>query len=511
MTEVGSRTATPASPWTVRASGLWSQALDLFRRGVGSRWLFWIIIALFFCGGAIIALTARDSIYDEFWHKGIIYRYAEQWGPRLPNSVETEGLGDVEFTGSFLFHWLMSYPFRILAAVFGPESFATVATLRLICVAMVTGGLVVWGRALRVIGATPVVTNLTLLFFAGIPVLTFISATINYDNLLFLFVAATMLWQFKLIKNNGAVLNDWLWLAVFGVAACVTKYTFAPVFALLAVYTFARYLMPLVRSFKAGTAVTSWKGVILPAALAVIFIGLAASRYIVNLVTLGTPEPNCEEVATHDYCMTYGVYERNYGFELNAVPTDPSTGDALVLMFNDWLHGVSNTLSWVGVVSSNGQVNTFGGPITQSLIFITLIATLVLAMVLGGVFAGKFRIVIWAAMGVHSLALFVLNYSNYVDYNILYAYAGRYFLPYLPAIIAMAVGGVAALFRKGGNFGQTKAVVLLGIVLLGMTQGAGALTYLAAADPTWFAADSVFTDIAEVLGRFAEKLMVLGK
>jgi hypothetical protein len=481
-------------------------------RAVGSSAFFWLVIVAFAASGTLIALSMSLSIYDEHWHVGIIRAYADQFGPRLPNGDATLTLGDVEYTGSFLYHWLMSYPYRAFEAMFG-DTFTTLALTRLVGVAMVTGGLVVWRHTLRQVIASRAIVNVVIGFMAAIPLMSFVAATVNYDNLLFLLVAGYLYWQVRLAKNDGRKLTDWVWLAMFGMLASITKFTFVPVFAVLAVYTFVRYLGSLIRAIRSGDEPVRWRQLIVPGAIFVVATVMAVDRYVRNVVMFGSVDPNCDLVASHDYCMTYGVYSRNEGFEANAGdPLSPSIGGALTTFFDGWLPGVTGTLSWIGVRTTDGAVlDTFGGSLTRDLLFITTVLVVALALVLGRALPERYRWPIWLSLGVHTAALFYLNYSNLLKYGLLYAYSSRYFFPYLPALIVLAVAGLAAaLVKLDPRNGRVVAVVLFGIALVWMTQGAGPITYLAAVETTWLHPDSPIQELVMWLAKAGDRLMVLG-
>lgn len=479
-------------------------------RFVGSRTAIISVLALFVMSGTLIALTMSRSIYDEHWHMGIIEQYAHQFSPRLRNGISTTGLGDVEYTGSFLFHWLMSFPYRISAALFG-QGFVTLVVMRLIGVALVTAGLVIWRRVLLQIVPSTAIANTVIAVMASLPLLSFVGATVNYDNLLFPLTAACFLFLIRIVANGGTRVLDWAWMLVFGFASTITKFSFAPVFALLVVYLLIRYLPALVRTIRAGGAFSAWKRFILPGALLVLVVSAVISRYVVNLFRFGSPDPSCDTVAPHEYCMSYGVYARNEGFADKSEPGQGSLTGAVAVFFGQWLRSMTSTLTWVGIRDENGIVrDTFGGEITRPLLYITVIVILAIALLLGRVIPERFRVPFWIALGVHTIALFTLNYQNLVQYGLLYAYSARYFFPFLPALIFLAAAGLARTLPKISASPKTVAVIVLAIAVLFMTQGGGPLAYLNGLDEGWLHPETPLRNLTLLLGRAADRLFVIG-
>jgi hypothetical protein len=78
-----------------------------------------------------------------------------------------------------------------------------IVLLRIINIAFVASGLFIFVRLFRRIGATRGVINITLLAVIMIPIFSLTAATINYDNLLFLLVAVSLLLAQDLYVKRG--------------------------------------------------------------------------------------------------------------------------------------------------------------------------------------------------------------------------------------------------------------------------------------------------------------------
>ncbi|MGO2111569.1 MAG: glycosyltransferase family 39 protein [Pseudoclavibacter sp.] len=502
------------SNWFLRARARAATRLETSAEHVvsalGSRFAFVTILVLFGACSALVALTMSLSIYDEHWHLGIIQEYARQLSPRLQNTTDTTGLGDVEFTGSFLFHWLMSFPYRLFEVVLG-DGFVTLVSMRLLGIVMVIGGLYIWRVALLEVLASKVIANVTIGLLASLPLFGFVAATVNYDNLLFLTTAAWFLFVLRLIKGNGERVLDWVWMLTLGFTSLITKYTFAPVFVAVVIILLLRYGAPLIRSIVAGRSISKWKNIALPGLAFALTLTGVFSRYVFNLFTFGSPTPACDVVASRDYCMTHSVFERNERFEANALPGEGSPTGAISVFFADWLPSMLSTLSWVGIRTDSGAVlDSFGGEVTRPLIYITTIVVFALALLLGRVIPAALRWPFWIALGVHSAALFLMNYGNLYAFGLLFAYSARYFFPYLPGLLFLAVAGLALTLPKISAAPKVVAIGVLGFALLLMTQGGGPITYLNAIDADWIHPDSPFRAFVLLLGRGADRFLMIG-
>ncbi|NLT26402.1 MAG: hypothetical protein GXX90_07110, partial [Microbacteriaceae bacterium] len=428
----------PLPALRARVDGAVDRGAAAIVRALGSEAFFIAVLAVFALSSGLIAATILRSVYDEHWHLGIVEAYATQWSPRLVNGPSTLGLGDVQHTGSFLYHWLASYPHRVFQALWG-DGYGSLVASRLVGVALVTGGLVVWRRALLQITTSRAVVHTTIALMTTIPLLGFVAATINYDNLLFLLAAAWFLSVFRLARTDGADPLAWAWMLVFGLAGSITKFAFVPVFAAVVVYLLVRHSATIVRAVRVRRPrrPVDWRRAALPGALLVLLLIPVFTRYFTNLISFGSPDPDCGDVAAHDYCMTYGVYARNDGFA-NQVrePGDSSFGYYVSTFFNEWMRGVVSTMSWMGVRGDDNAISdTFGGLVTRPVVWLSAIVVLALSLLLGRAVEGRFRLPVWIAIGVHSVALYTLNYSNLLKHGLLYAYSGRYFFPYLVAVI----------------------------------------------------------------------------
>ena len=81
-----------------------------------SKKFFYFVIAVLFIQALWMALTASYPMaFDESFHMGIIQIYSHQWGPILSKTpVDSAQYGELTHDPSYLYHYLMSFPYRII-------------------------------------------------------------------------------------------------------------------------------------------------------------------------------------------------------------------------------------------------------------------------------------------------------------------------------------------------------------------------------------------------------------
>src|SRR5262245_25799525 len=104
---------------------------------LSSRRLTYVILGFFVFEALWVAFSAvYPMAFDEDFHLGIIKIYSHQWLPFLSdNAVNTGQFGALSRDPSYLYHWLMSFPFR-LVQLFTDSQTAQVIVLRLINIAL---------------------------------------------------------------------------------------------------------------------------------------------------------------------------------------------------------------------------------------------------------------------------------------------------------------------------------------------------------------------------------------
>ncbi len=455
---------------------------------------WYAVLALFVVQAVWLAFSAAYPMaFDESYHLGLIQLHAQQWLPFLTSQPDTGAYGAAGRDPSYLYHWLMSYPYRLVAALTHSQT-AQIICLRLLNVALFAYALVLYRRVLRRVGVPAAAAHAMLLAFILIPVTPFLAATINYDNLLLVAVAWSALLAFDVLaalKAGRLPLARTAVLATVLVAASLIKYPFLPIaFVIVAalIWRAARGRLLDAKTWQAAWAefrrVALIRQIVL-VALLLACLGLFAERYAVNTFAYHTPVPKCDQVESDDVCLQYGPWQRDYWL----AQTKPGSWHPDLLAYTGaWIHGM-----WYRLYFGIGPAPRYD---TQAPLFlISRIGIGICVLLLAGlvwrwrkVFAGHPEriLLFWIIVG-YGLALFADNYAEYRNTGEGVAINGRYWLPLLPFFFGL--GGLAWLdiLRKRrailvGTTGLVLAVMLL--------QGGGAMTFIVRSSDGWYWPDA---------------------
>src|SRR5580704_2464794 len=130
---------------------------------LGSRRLFLITLCYFVFQSGWIALSAvYPQAFDENFHFGIIKVYASHWSPFLTKQpVGGDPYGALARDPSYLYHYLMSFPYRFFH-LFTHDQTSLVIALRLIDVCLFTIGLILFRRVLLRAKISRALTNVLM-------------------------------------------------------------------------------------------------------------------------------------------------------------------------------------------------------------------------------------------------------------------------------------------------------------------------------------------------------------
>src|SRR5882724_9076501 len=112
-----------------------------------SRRFFYAVLAFFAIEGVWIALSAAYPMaFDEDFHLGVIRVYTHGWSPFLSGQPDNAGqFGALAADPSYLYHYLMSFPYRLVGLVTDSQT-AAVIVLRLLNIAMAVAGVGLFRR-----------------------------------------------------------------------------------------------------------------------------------------------------------------------------------------------------------------------------------------------------------------------------------------------------------------------------------------------------------------------------
>jgi hypothetical protein len=460
-------------------------------RGVlGSQKFWYAILILFALQSLWVAFSARYPMaFDEDFHFGIIQVYSHHWLPFLSGQpAGSAQYGPLQHDPSYLYHYLMSFPYRLVTA-FTDSQTIQVIFLRCINIVFMGAGLVLFRRLLVRAGSSLAFTQVALAMFVLIPILPVLAGQINYDNLLLPLTAGALLLAFQVriaLQERRVAVRAFLALATVCMLASLVKYAFLPIAFAIALFLLVAAVRTFGRHGGAWLAVRagwrnidrSWRiGLVLALVLCG---GLFVQRYGVNVVQYHTPIPDCDVVLGESDCQAYGPWLRNH--QLAQVK---GTVDENPLAYTmQWLQSLHYRLFF----AVNGPYDDFRNypPLPlPSAAAIALGISGVIALALYGkrVFSGQPLMVLLAMVAVaYCLVLWGEDYSQYLETGEPVAINGRYLLPVILPLAAILGRAFGLALRAHHSLKP----LLAGLAIVMFLEGGGLLTFIARSDDAWY-------------------------
>lgn len=254
--------------------------------------------------------------FDEYYHFGIISIYAQQWSPFIHTQpLDATLYGDITRMTSYLYHYLMSFPYRFFDLFMVGER-SIITALRFINIAMVVGALVLFRRFLLDNGISKKVVHLSLALFALTPIVPLLAAHINYDNLMLLLAPVVFATAMNIVRDRGNLAINTIVLLAIGFTIAIIKDTFAPLFAITTAYVAGvviwRYRKKLARNYgEALRAVWSQVSFAILLLWLVVAGALFIERYVMNQIRYGDFRVACDVIQPYDDCLSYSPFYRN--------------------------------------------------------------------------------------------------------------------------------------------------------------------------------------------------------
>jgi hypothetical protein len=472
------------------------------RAGIASEWFFYFIVAFFIIEAAWIALSALYPMaFDEQFHLGLIQLYSHQISPffaRQPEHANT--FGAVARDPSYLYHFLMSFPYRALAS-WHLSFMLQVILLRFINIGLIAASLVWFRRLLSRGGSSKLMVHSALFAFVCVPVLPLLAAQINYDNLLILLMAINLVWTvdvYRDIRTGKFRLVRLIGLLALGMFASLVKYAYLPIFAGIVAVLFYELFMYR-RSLGAWTrwgfrSAPRW---ILVASVALFGLALTLfiQRYGVNVWRYHNPIPQCDQVLSVAQCQAYSPWARNYEF-LQAGST--ITTWQTVTYPIAWMRATMSELVFTitSRFNMNGTVDYYSVPpliiplwTAWTVFWVALAAALMNAK---RILANVTWRVLLVASSFYVLSLFLLNISQYRHLGQPIAIHGRYLLPVLPIFLLIGLQSISWVWdtwlrvQKRPRLADLKLVVLSVVLFIFVLEGGGVLSFISLSREDWF-------------------------
>lgn len=454
--------------------------------GIGSRTLFRVLIVVFFLQATWLAFSfLYPSPYDEKFHLGIIEFYSHQYSPIITSQPpQYDYLRDLVHESSHFYHYLMSFPYRLVAAVTDNLS-AQVIFLRIINVAMATAGLVLFSKLFHEVGFKQKFINLALLIFITIPVVPQLSGVINYDNMLLPLTALYLLLSVRLLRSRNADWRQYAALLSAGFLVSIVKYTFLPIFVASLVYILMfdklkrpeGYYNKLLLSLKKAERKTlAAYGIVL-----LLLFGLFAQVYLQNIVRYGRPQPECQVTLSRERCLKSDIVARNLYTEETK---DQRAVMSLPEYVNHWVTRMNTRIADVTIATTTSGERDYKAalPIFHAFTYFASITGVALLLYSWRTLNKNY---IWYYLLLLALvlmaAVFADNYRVYKQMHFALAIQPRYLFSMLPVVLVMVVVAANHTLRRP----RLKVIGLLTVLFM-LSQGAGAITPILNSQDNWY-------------------------
>lgn len=433
--------------------------------------------------------------FDENFHFGLIKTYAHYWLPFLSSQPPgADAFGAVPRDPSYLYHYVMSFPYRVLALFIHSQT-TQVIILRFINIGLFTTGIVLFRRVLLRVNLPVRFVNATFALFVLLPVVPLVAGQVNYDNLLFPLVAWSCLLTLTAIeeiRNSSPSIRTVLSLAIVCIFASIVKYEFMPVFA--GIVLFLLYILKKSYHTKWRTLfaklLESWNSQaiyrqVLLVVLIVIGLGLFAQRDGVNLIEYHTFTPNCSKVLSVKSCSKYGPWEFNYR---NHKIVEKNKTDGTMKYENP----ISYTGWWMywfwyrTFFAVNGPKKFTNYPP------LPLPAAMAILIGIGGTIAiclqwryvlknNQYMQFFLIVTIIYLSALWLEGYSTYRNTGVLEIMNSRYLLPVILLLAALMGRAMYGIFRNIPTLKISFAV----LAFIFFLEGGGFLTFIVRSEPNW--------------------------
>jgi hypothetical protein len=494
--------------------------LDRIAELLASRRFYIFILAFFVLESGWIAVSALyPQAFDENFHFGLIKVYSHYWLPFLTSQPpNANAYGAVARDPSFLFHYLMSFPYRIIA-LFAHSQTMQVISLRFIDVGFFGAGLVFFRRVLKRVGLSDSFSNVSLFILTLVPIVPQLAAQINYDDLLFPLVAIVCLQTFRVtdeVKRRQPSAKSLIYLLTTCLFTSLVKYAFLPMFLAIALfvvgYTYIAYRHQLDDFFK--DLVTDfyrqprWVKIGLPLLL-LIGLSLFIERDGINLIKYHAVVPNCAKILSVRDCSAYSPWYYNYQTHNQVLSGQSAAHDNIFIYTGQWFYWMWYRLFFAVNGMTSGFANYPPLPLPSiAAILIALVSIVATIKWRRLIFRNRpYLLLLLTICFVYMMSLFFKGYATYKYTAVLENMNGRYLIPVLPLLAA--IGGSALSFAL--RHSRTQRVVLTIVIVLLFLQGGGVLTFMIRSDSTWYFSNRTVNKVNSTAHKITTHVVVKGK
>lgn len=460
-------------------------------RFFSSQRLYYLILGFFVFEALWLVFTAvYPMAFDENFHFGLIKLYSHHWTPFLSQQpAGADQFGAVAHDPSYLYHYLMSFPYRLIA-LFTDNQSAQVIMLRLLNVALFAWSLTLFRRVMLRAKASAALVHVTLAIFVLIPIVPFVAAHVSYDNIFMVLLPLLCLRAFDIIealKKKQLNLRALMAFVIICMAISLVKYAALPIVLASVLFLGALFirahwarLRDLWRDSVAAFRKLSTPSRYMMLGLLLLFSVLFAQRYVVNVALYKTPVPDCDQVLTVEQCSNYSPWARDHGY-VQSLSDDwkPNMG----IYIGSWFGGMIHRMFFA---INHNYTNYLELPVPIYTAGTLAICGFVLLFARWRrVFRGNALLAFCISVSFgYILVLFLNGYSDYARVGRPVAINGRYLLPVLP-LLAIALGKAISLSLQKLHAEKAK-MYLAALVILLFLHGGGVFTFILRSDESWY-------------------------
>jgi hypothetical protein len=459
-----------------------------------SRRFYLFTLILFLFESLWIAFSARyPQAFDESFHFGLIKIYSHVWSPFLSHQPpNASAYGAVASDPSYLYHYLMSFPLRIIRSFIGSES-AQIIILRVINILLFGIGLVLFKKVLKRAGVSEAASNMFLFLFILIPVVPLLAGQINYDNLLFPLVALTCLLCFKMsddFKKKQASSVTLTAVIGVGLLASLVTYAYLPILLGIAVYVlilskiyFNLNARKILGSLKKDYISRPGKTKVLVAVFLVLSLGLFFQRYGLNLIRYHSINPDCAKILSVKECDNYSAWSYTYHRHIDLINKRIYAPENIISYAGSWLYWMWFRL-FFAVSGPDNFTNYPPLPLPSLAALLIFVSSVILfAIYFKRVFKkDPYLLFLLIASLLYTGTLFIKGYGTYKSTGIPENMNGRYLLSIIPMLAPFFMAAFKIAFENKQRLKYLAALV----VLIMFIEGGGLLTFIIRSDSTWY-------------------------
>lgn len=305
---------------------------------------------------------------------------------------------------------------------------------------LASGTFLVLVKIASVLKISPLARNLSLFMLTNTLMFTFLSGSINYDNL-FIFLSSLLILLFLEILKKISALKLLLFINIL-LLGSLSKINFIPVafivivlFALRYHKKYAKLIKKFVTSFHDQKKIN-----IILVVLFILLSGIFSQRYIYNLVSYHRIAPSCPTIHQLEDCRKSELFVRNemiYSEPRRTLKKDISN------YAQDWPNIISERTFGIfahKVITPDKLIVDF--------FKVLLIATLAITIFQWKKLDNKLKIIL-AIIIFYSLVVFIINIKNYYSTGrFSFAVHGRYLFATLPLLYLFVNNQIVSVLKK---------------------------------------------------------------